>query len=73
MRFKVTDELKKTASKANALPTGPELQAAALLWFQQHRPDMLQAKLVNDFGNPERKWTVLGGGGDPDDIDEEVH
>ena len=59
MRFEVTDQLKANSSQANGLPTKPELQAATLLWFQQNRPDMLQAKLVNDFQKPERKWIVL--------------
>ena len=59
MRFEVTDALKGTASKANGLPSKSELQAATLLWFQQNRPDMLQAKLVNDFHKPDRKWIVL--------------
>ena len=47
--FVVNDDLYKTASKKNELPTSDELQAATLRWFQHNKPDMCQAKLVVDF------------------------
>ncbi len=56
-RFEVTDELKANTTKANGLPTRPELQAATLRWFQHNKPDMCKAKLVVDF--EARGWHVL--------------
>jgi hypothetical protein len=55
--FDVGDDLYKTASKKNELPTSDELQAATLRWFQHNKPDMCQAKLVVDFD--KKGWIVL--------------
>ena len=57
MRFPVNGDLKKTASKSNGLPDVKELIAATLLFYQTHKPEMCQPKLVVNF--EKKNWHVL--------------
>ena len=55
--FADIDELCKTASKDNQLPSAKELVAATLAWFQKHEPNMTRPKLVTMFET--KGWIVL--------------